>query len=77
MNTTRRKELDRALAMLEEARSIIDNVKDEEQSAMDNMPESLQEGLQGEKMQECISAMEDIDSSLDEAIGRIDEAKGT
>lgn len=76
MNAERRKELDRAIAMIEEARSIVEAVKDAEQEAFDNMPESFQNGERGEKSQACIDAMDNIDTSLDDALGSFDDAKG-
>lgn len=43
MNKARRKELSRAVELLEEAQSIIESCRDEEEEYMDNMPENLQE----------------------------------
>jgi len=51
-------------------------VRDEEQEAYDNMPESFQGGEKGEKAQECISAIEDAISSLEDAEGRDGDMKG-
>ncbi len=42
MNNKRRKELRRAIDMIETALDIVNSVKDEEEDAMCNYPESLQ-----------------------------------
>lgn len=44
MNADRRKQLGEALSKLNDARIIIEQVRDEEQEAFDNLPESLQNG---------------------------------
>lgn len=76
MNDARRKELDRAAALIAEAQEIISAAKDDEAAALENLPDSFKEGDQGTKMQECIDAMDEIDDSLQETIDKIDEAKG-
>ena len=54
MNNIRRKSVKEALNLIEKAREILEEVKDEEQEAYDNLPESLQCGERGEQMQENI-----------------------
>ena len=66
MNKQRRKEIARAVAMIEEAKSILETCRDEEQDYFDNMPESFQDGQKGEDAQTAIDA-------LDEAISQIDD----
>lgn len=72
MNKARRKELAIIAAMLEELdalreqiRERLSDVLDEEQDALDNMPESLQAGDRGEQMQEYIDTMENVTGELD------------
>lgn len=72
MNKLRRKELAVVAGMLEELdalreqiRDRLAEIRDEEQDALDSMPESLQESERGQQMQECIDAMEDITGELD------------
>jgi len=65
MNKARRKEIARAIELIEEAREILENVRDEEQDAFDNMPESIQSSERGEAMEEYISILDDfIDERL-------------
>lgn len=74
MNKERRKQLDKAIAMLDEAKSIIESVRDEEQDAFDNMPESLQAGERGEKMESAISLMDEVIDEIDSSLDNLNEA---
>ncbi len=65
MNKARRKELASIVELIEEARERLKAVRDEEQEAFDNMPESLQESERGETMQEYIDTMEQALGDLD------------
>lgn len=73
MNKTRRKELARIADLLDSAKYDLDSLCDEEQSAFDNLPESLQQAEQGSKMEEAIGVMEEVVSSLEELIPRLQE----
>lgn len=73
MNKPRRKELERALAMIAEARDIIESCKDEEQEAFDNLPESIQYGEQGERMEGFIDILENAIDQLDEVGTEIED----
>ena len=72
MNKARRKDLANIVAMLEELDAIreqireqLAGIRDEEQEAFDNMPESLQESERGEQMVEYIDTMENVTGELD------------
>ena len=72
MNKLRRKELakimdklERLDALREEIREELAAIRDEEQEALDNLPESLQESERGEQMQEYIDIMENVTGELD------------
>lgn len=54
MNKVRRKRLAEAIDLINQAKGILEEVKDEEQEAYDNLPESFQYGERGEQMQEYI-----------------------
>lgn len=71
MNYERRKELKKAIDLIEQAKEIISLVAEQEQEAYDNLPESLQEAEQGEKMYEIINDLEYVD--LDEIIENIQD----
>lgn len=66
MNKPRRKELEKALALIAQARDIIENCRDEEQEAFDNLPESIQYGEQGERMEGFIDILDTAIDELDE-----------
>lgn len=71
MNRIRRKELQKAIDLLEQAKVIIEACRDEEQDAYDNLPESLQYSERGEDMEGFVYEMEDAMDSIDSAIDTI------
>lgn len=70
MNNVRRKRLREAIELLEQAKWIIDEVKEEEQEYFDNMPEGIQTSERGEQMEEIIYNLEEhfdnIETIVDE-----------
>jgi len=80
MNTDRRKQIKSLIARLEaskseleDIRSDIQNLEDEEQEYFDNMPESLQGGDKGQRAEEVISLLQDAGSDADSLVESIDE----
>lgn len=65
MNKIRRKEIAKAIELMELAREILESVRDEEQEAFDNMPESLQGSERGEAMEEYIYTLEEAIEAMD------------
>lgn len=74
MNKSRRASLKRALSYLENASRLIHDAKYEEQDALDNMPENLQNSERYEAMESAIDAMEDAISAIDDVRDCIDRA---
>lgn len=74
MNNTRRKEIDKLTAQIEEIKEAIEALRDEEQEAFDNMPESLQDGERGERMQSAVEALEYAADDLQECLDHLSEA---
>ena len=72
MNDAQRKEIAKALSLLTDAVNIIETVKDAEQDALDNMPESFQQGEKGEQMSDGISALESAVDNIQSAEGDLD-----
>ncbi len=73
MNNERRTKLaalrDRMSELQDQACTLITDLQDilnEEQEYLDNMPESLQEGEKGEKAQAAIDLMDDLINSITE-----------
>lgn len=73
MNKQRREALLRIADDLESVKNDLVSVREEEQEAFDNLPESLQYSARGDAMQEAVSEMDDIESDIDDLIGRISE----
>ena len=67
MNKQRRAKLSNVCEMLRTALGIVSDVRDDEQDAIDNLPENLQES-------ERCTAMEDAVDELEEAIDNIESA---
>ena len=59
MNRFRREELSGAIKLLEQAYSIIENCRDDEQDAYDNLPDGIQDSERGETMYYYIGEMEE------------------
>ena len=66
MNKSRRKQINDATEKLDEIRMIIEQIKDEEQDAQDNLPESFVDRF--DKMQEAIDILEEAESDIQNAI---------
>lgn len=68
MNAQRRKEIAKAIALIEDAIAILDYVAEEEREAYDNLPESLQLSERGERIEECADAIENVSRELTDQI---------
>lgn len=64
MNTNRRKEIAKAIALIEETMHIIDCAAEEEREAYDNLPEGIQYSERGERMEEAAEALESASCEL-------------
>lgn len=80
MNKQRRKELaeaieklEKAIAMLEEAKETVEYVAEEEQEAYDNMPESLQCSERGEMTLDNVGTLNEITSNIESYIDEIQD----
>lgn len=65
MNKERRDRLSDVIASLEEAKDLLEDVKNDEQDAFDNMPVGLQCSERGSKMEDYIELMEDAGDQID------------
>jgi hypothetical protein len=73
MNKERRKRIEQALTALNTARVKFEVVRDDEQEAFDNMPESPQGSDKGTTMEEGIQSLEDSISPIEEAKAAVAE----
>ena len=73
MNKARRKKLGEAFDRIEDAKNILEEVKQEEQDAYDNLPENFQNGDRGEEMQNYIDMMDETKGYLEDAQSVIEQ----
>ena len=63
--TSRAAQLAEAEAMVEDAKSIVEGLKDEIQEWHDNLPENFQDGEKGQALESCVEELDQISSDLD------------
>lgn len=73
MNAKRRKEILKAIDLINEAREILEYVAEEEQEAFDNLPESLQYSERGDRMQEVADGINDVCRELEDQISNLED----
>ena len=71
MNKARRRQIAEVINSIEIIKGVIEEIRDDEEDAYDNMPESLQESDRGEAMQEAVEFLENACDSLDEALDNL------
>lgn len=76
MNRTRREKIDSLIEQLDVLKSDIESLTDDEQTAYENLPETIQTGNRGELMMSAIDNLESAVSSVEEAIDYLNEARG-
>lgn len=74
MNKARRASLNALIGQIEDIRSQVEALRDEEQEYYDNMPESLQGADKGSTVQAAIDAMEEAVTGLEQAEQQIASA---
>lgn len=73
MNAERRKIIARAVELLREAANLISEAAEAEREAFENLPESLQQGPQGQAME---TAADDLDQAVCSVNDAAEEAEG-
>ena len=76
MNKERRKKIEKAADTILDLKEVLEEVRDEEEDAHLNLPESLQNSERGEQMQEYVDILYDAITSLDEAQSRLEDITG-
>ena len=71
MNNTRRMAIMKIAERLEELKTDFELLRDEEQEAFDNMPESIQESERGEHVENIIYNMDEVLENLESAFDTI------
>lgn len=73
MNKQRRKKLETAFDLICQAKDILEEVKNEEEEAYENLPEQFRYGERGEEMDGYIGMMDEAYGYLDDANSVIDQ----
>lgn len=74
MNTKGRKMIEGYIDSLEEIKSRLETMQEDETEKLDNMPEGLQESERGEALQNAIENLESASDSIGDAIDYLNEA---
>lgn len=65
MNKNRREELLDVASILDDAIDRLSEIRDDEQDALDSLPDSLQDSVRGQAMQEAIDQLDEFENSID------------
>lgn len=68
MNAERRKTLERVMELIAPIRNLVEDVKDEEESAFYSLPESLQGSERGQALESNVESLEEALSDIDNII---------
>ena len=68
MNKQRRKDIERAIALLDEAKDIIETAAGEERDYYDAMPENMQGGEKGERAEQAADSLDECVCDIEQAI---------
>lgn len=71
MNNDRRKIIRKIIATLNEVKSDIETVGEEERDYFDNMPENFQDSERGERADEAATELEDLAFEFDDITERL------
>ncbi len=76
MNKARREILTRACDSLADLQEEVSTVRDDEEEAMENMPESLQGSERYEQMEGAVGVLEEANDLFDELMDKLKEIDG-
>lgn len=76
MNKSRRSRLSELQARLADIMADLDEIRNEEQAAYDNLPESIQYSERGDTMSETLDNMSEAASLLEDVDSYLEDAKG-
>lgn len=74
MNKDRRKRIRSVIQTIQNCADIVDNIRDEEETAMDNLPENIQESDRYTAMEDAVAYLEEAGEALSEAIQNMEGA---
>ena len=73
MTETNQGILDNCLTAIQEAYDTLTEVREEEDLAYDNLPESIREGVRGDEMMDAIATPEVVTDSLEDVISNLED----
>lgn len=73
MNKQRRKKVESVFDQIQALIMELEEIRDQEQDAFDNLPEGIQESGKGEQMEEYISQMESAIDDLESSKSSLEE----
>lgn len=71
MNKNDKKELQEAIELLDNAKTIIERIRDSEQEKFENLNEGLQQTERGQQFEENASTLDDIVSEVESAMDNL------
>lgn len=74
MNAARRKTISEAVALIDQAHDLIEEIANQERESFDNLPEGLQESERGERMDEIATALEEAYMTLTDVVDQLNDA---
>lgn len=74
MNKERRRKIKEIIEQLEALSTEIEENRDDEDTAYENLPESMQAGDKGDKMMEAMSNMDEAIDHIGDAVAALTEA---
>lgn len=75
MNKSRRKKIEEIIEQLEALSLEIEEIRDEEDTAYENLPESMQNSEKGDKMMEATSNIDEAIDNISDAVSALKEAE--
>ena len=75
MKEERLKTLKRCLNMIQNAHDVLEEVRDEEQDAYDNLPEGLQYSERGDLMQEAVDNLDEAVDYLNDVLSSLEDVE--
>ena len=75
MKEERLKTLKRCLNMIQNAHDVLEEVRDEDQDAYDNLPEGLQYSERGDLMEEAVNNLDDAIDYLDDVLSSLEDVE--
>lgn len=74
MNMTRRKRIKSVIQTIQTCVDVIDRIRDEEDDAVNNLPENLQDSERYSAMEDAVAYLEEAEASLEEAVENLESA---